>query len=158
MSNYPGGERSVALCDGTPGLFPELAFLNWSRMRSSTRILRSAGRVRMVEIFEDRIEIVGAEIGGATRRPGPVSPARCPQCQDKHPLTEHGFYTRTLIDTAFQRPNPRATLSLLGLPPHRVAAVEQDPPKRHRRPTSAASSGSAVSAPKPKRCASPWPG
>jgi len=28
-------------------------------------------------------------------------PGRCPQCQDKHPLTAHGFYTRTLIDTAF---------------------------------------------------------
>jgi transposase-like protein len=28
-------------------------------------------------------------------------PAHCPQCQAKHPLTAHGFYTRTLIDTAF---------------------------------------------------------
>lgn len=28
-------------------------------------------------------------------------PSSCPQCQDKHPLTAHGFYTRTLIDTAF---------------------------------------------------------
>jgi len=28
-------------------------------------------------------------------------PGSCPQCQDKHPLTAHGFYTRTLIDTAF---------------------------------------------------------
>src|SRR5208282_4490247 len=25
----------------------------------------------------------------------------CPQCQAKHPLTAHGFYTRTLIDTTF---------------------------------------------------------
>ncbi|HUE24107.1 MAG TPA: DUF6431 domain-containing protein [Bryobacteraceae bacterium] len=25
----------------------------------------------------------------------------CPQCQAKHPLTAHGFYTRTLVDTAF---------------------------------------------------------
>ncbi len=23
-------------------------------------------------------------------------PANCPQCQEKHPLTAHGFYTRTL--------------------------------------------------------------
>ena len=28
-------------------------------------------------------------------------PGRCPQCHTKHPLTAHGFYTRTLIDTAF---------------------------------------------------------
>ena len=26
-------------------------------------------------------------------------PTRCPQCQAKHPLTAHGFYSRTLIDT-----------------------------------------------------------
>src|SRR5437879_5667346 len=28
-------------------------------------------------------------------------PGHCPQCQTKHPLTAHGFYTRTLTDTAF---------------------------------------------------------
>jgi hypothetical protein len=28
-------------------------------------------------------------------------PTHCPQCQAKHRLTAHGFYTRTLIDTAF---------------------------------------------------------
>ena len=28
-------------------------------------------------------------------------PAHCPQCQAKHPLTAHGFYTRTLIGSAF---------------------------------------------------------
>jgi hypothetical protein len=28
-------------------------------------------------------------------------PSHCPQCQTKHPLTAHGFYTRTLIDSAF---------------------------------------------------------
>ena len=28
-------------------------------------------------------------------------PGSCPQCQTKHPLTAHGFYTRTLIDAAF---------------------------------------------------------
>jgi transposase-like protein len=31
-----------------------------------------------------------------THRPG-----HCPQCQTKRPLSAHGFYTRTLIDTAF---------------------------------------------------------
>ena len=33
--------------------------------------------------------------------PDSYRPGSCPQCQDKHPLTAHGFYTRTLIDTAF---------------------------------------------------------
>ena len=28
-------------------------------------------------------------------------PGHCPQCHDKQPLTAHGFYTRTLIDAAF---------------------------------------------------------
>jgi hypothetical protein len=28
-------------------------------------------------------------------------PDHCPQCHAKQPLTAHGFYTRTLIDTAF---------------------------------------------------------
>ena len=28
-------------------------------------------------------------------------PAHCPQCQAKHPLIAHGFYTRTLVDSAF---------------------------------------------------------
>jgi transposase-like protein len=28
-------------------------------------------------------------------------PGHCPQCQAKHPLTAHGFYTRTLLDAAF---------------------------------------------------------
>jgi hypothetical protein len=33
--------------------------------------------------------------------PGPHRPRCCPQCQARHPLTAHGFYTRTLIDQAF---------------------------------------------------------
>jgi transposase-like protein len=28
-------------------------------------------------------------------------PTHCPQCQAKHPLTAHGFYTRTIVDPAF---------------------------------------------------------
>lgn len=28
-------------------------------------------------------------------------PTHCPQCQAKQPLTAHGFYTRTIVDTAF---------------------------------------------------------
>ena len=33
--------------------------------------------------------------------PDRYRPDHCPQCQTKHPLTAHGFYIRTLIDTAF---------------------------------------------------------
>jgi len=33
--------------------------------------------------------------------PDGYRPGHCPQCHTKHPLTAHGFYTRTLIDTAF---------------------------------------------------------
>ena len=28
-------------------------------------------------------------------------PGHCPQCHTKHPLTAHGYYTRTLIDATF---------------------------------------------------------
>ncbi|MEI8044249.1 MAG: DUF6431 domain-containing protein [Verrucomicrobiota bacterium] len=49
-------------------------------------------------------------------------PVHCPQCQAKEPLTAHGFYTRTIIDSAFDGPIPvrrylcetcRRTVSLL---------------------------------------------
>ena len=33
--------------------------------------------------------------------PNQFRPLQCPQCQAQHPLTAHGFYTRTLIDSAF---------------------------------------------------------
>ena len=33
--------------------------------------------------------------------PDRFRPDHCPQCHTKHPLTAHGFYTRTLVDTAF---------------------------------------------------------
>ena len=33
--------------------------------------------------------------------PDRYRPGHCPQCQTKRPLTAHGFYTRTLIDTDF---------------------------------------------------------
>lgn len=33
--------------------------------------------------------------------PDRYRPASCPQCPAKQPLTAHGFYTRTLIDSAF---------------------------------------------------------
>ncbi len=33
--------------------------------------------------------------------PDRYRPGHCPQCQAKRPLTAHGFYTRTVIDTDF---------------------------------------------------------
>lgn len=33
--------------------------------------------------------------------PDRYRPDHCPQCQADHPLTAHGFYTRTLVDLAF---------------------------------------------------------
>lgn len=33
--------------------------------------------------------------------PDRYRPHQCPQCQAKRPLTAHGFYTRTLLDSAF---------------------------------------------------------
>jgi Domain of unknown function (DUF6431) len=33
--------------------------------------------------------------------PDRYRPQQCPQCQAKQPLAAHGFYTRTLIDSAF---------------------------------------------------------
>ena len=33
--------------------------------------------------------------------PDRYRPDHCPQCHIKHPLTAHGFYVRTLLDTAF---------------------------------------------------------
>jgi hypothetical protein len=32
---------------------------------------------------------------------GQHRPMRCPQCQARNPLKAHGFYTRTIVDTAF---------------------------------------------------------
>ena len=42
-----------------------------------------------------------AAVHRATRYPDQHRPTHCPQCQAKHPLTAHGFYTRTMIDSAF---------------------------------------------------------
>jgi len=33
--------------------------------------------------------------------PDPHRPRTCPQCAARHPLMAHGFYTRTLVDVAF---------------------------------------------------------
>ena len=35
-------------------------------------------------------------------QPDQTRPSQCPQCHAKRPLKAHGFYTRTIIDTAFE--------------------------------------------------------
>jgi len=107
-----------------------------------------------------------------------IAPIIGPQCRAKHPLTAHGFYTRTIVDAAFDGlirvrrylcETCRRTVSLLpqfALPYLRssvaVIACSSSPDCsrrklsptrcRHRRLTSAASSGCAASARKPR----PW--
>ena len=112
-------------------------------------------------------------------------PGHCPQCQAKHPLTAHGFYTRTLIDTAFdgvirvrrylcqicQRtvsllpefvlPYLRSSLTVIALflIAHLLGGQRLAAPLERRRRRcliSAASSGFAASARRPKRCAPRW--
>ena len=108
-----------------------------------------------------------------------AGPSHCPQCQTKHPLTAHGFYTRTLIDSAFDGIIRVRRYVVPSLPAHRVPAARvrfavpahqpdgdravsrhATPPgantercSRNRCATSAASSGCAARACKVKRCA-----
>ena len=42
-----------------------------------------------------------AEYHAQLNDPDQYRPHQCPQCQTKQPLAAHGFYTRTLIDSAF---------------------------------------------------------
>ncbi len=42
-----------------------------------------------------------AEYHAELDNPDQHRPHHCPQCQAKRPLTAHGFYTRTLVDSAF---------------------------------------------------------
>ncbi|SRR5260370_40393648 len=112
-------------------------------------------------------------------------PGHCPQCQAKRPLTAHGFYTRTLIDAAFdgvirvrrylcqacQRtvsllpefvlPYLRSSLTVIALfliaCLLRRVTLDGTAAAPPRCPTSQASSGFAASARKPKRCAPHWP-
>jgi len=42
-----------------------------------------------------------AEYMAQLDNPDLYRPDQCPQCPSKQPLTAHGFYTRTLIDSAF---------------------------------------------------------
>lgn len=42
-----------------------------------------------------------AEYHAQLNNPDQYRPDQCPQCHTKQPLAAHGFYTRTLIDSAF---------------------------------------------------------
>ena len=53
--------------------------------------------MQILHPFSGSIEEYNEELSN----PDAHRPGHCPQCQDKNPLTAHGFYTRTLIDTAF---------------------------------------------------------
>ena len=61
-------------------------------------------------------------------------PGHCPQCHTKHPLTAHGFYTRTIIDTAFTASFPCAAASqaanAISLLPEFVVLPAQQRPDR----------------------------
>jgi len=120
---------------------------------------------------------------GQLADPDQHRPDHCPQCRAKHPLTAHGFYTRTIVDAAFDGlirvrrylcETCRRTVSLLpqfALPylrssvtvialflVARLLQAKLSPTRcRHRRLTSAASSGCAASARKPRPCAPRWP-
>ena len=41
------------------------------------------------------------QYGQQLANPDLARPEQCPQCQAKHPLTAHGFYSRTLTDSSF---------------------------------------------------------
>ena len=47
-------------------------------------------------------------------------PGYCPQCHTKHPLTAHGFYTRTVVDADVRRRYPRAPILMRDLSTDRL--------------------------------------
>jgi transposase-like protein len=53
--------------------------------------------MQMLHSFAGPIQRYFDEIADPDRH----RPDHCPQCAAKHPLTGHGFYCRTLVDTAF---------------------------------------------------------
>ncbi len=54
--------------------------------------------MQILHPFPGSIQLYQAQLADPDRH----RPDRCPQCQAKHPLTSHGFYTRTLIDTVME--------------------------------------------------------
>jgi hypothetical protein len=53
--------------------------------------------VQILHPFAGSIQQYAEEITDPNRH----RPAHCPQCQAQHPLTAHGFYSRTLVDAGF---------------------------------------------------------
>jgi len=53
--------------------------------------------MQMLHPFAGSVEQYAEQLADPDRH----RPSACPQCQARHPLTAHGFYTRTLIDLAF---------------------------------------------------------
>lgn len=53
--------------------------------------------MQSVHPFSGSIQQYNEEISDADR----YRPQSCPQCQAQRPLTAHGFYTRTLVEVAF---------------------------------------------------------
>jgi transposase-like protein len=53
--------------------------------------------VQILHPFAGSIQQYAEEIADPNRH----RPTHCPQCQAQHPLTAHGFYSRTLVDAGF---------------------------------------------------------
>jgi transposase-like protein len=53
--------------------------------------------MQMLHPFAGSVEQYAEQLADPDRH----RPSACPQCPARHPLTAHGFYTRTLIDLAF---------------------------------------------------------
>ncbi len=53
--------------------------------------------MQMLHPFAGSVEQYAEQLADPDRH----RPRACPQCQAQHPLAAHGFYTRTLIDEAF---------------------------------------------------------
>ncbi len=54
--------------------------------------------MQILHPFTGSVQLYLAELAAT---PDLHRPAHCPQCQAKHPLKAHGFYTRTIVDIGF---------------------------------------------------------
>jgi transposase-like protein len=54
--------------------------------------------MQILHPFTGSVQLYLAQLAAT---PGQHRPTHCPQCQAQRPLKAHGFYTRTIIDTAF---------------------------------------------------------
>lgn len=150
-------------------------------------IIKTLGLVsqpmQILHPFAGSLQHYEAELAAPDR----YRPDHCPQCEAKHPLTAHGFYTRTLADTVkdsivrvrrylcqsckrtvsllpqFCLPYLRSSITVIAL--FLIARLLHQqtlkpplmPPSNRGCPTSAASSGFAVSWGKPNGCVPRWP-